>query len=169
MSRQHEGQSDGIVLASEDPPGQILHGGIIFVLTDAIVCMQVHFFALLSPFLKKVMKETNGCIGSLSNYICFIYEVVHLPSKWLTCHTKYLALPSSQKVGRSWLQWVVGKVHLLRKIIRVVHWYIFPNSWRVVGLAICGDLLVVLCSKFCFLCQGKVISVVGQSGCLFII
>ena len=59
VARQHEGQGDGLVLSTEDSPGEVLNGDVIFVLPNTIVGMKVHLTAFLSPLLQQVMKETT--------------------------------------------------------------------------------------------------------------
>ena len=50
----------------QDPLHQILHRGVIFVLSRAIVCLQAHGRLPKAIMLKEVVEKTNYSVGSFS-------------------------------------------------------------------------------------------------------
>ena len=86
------------VPASDDSPGEVLDGGIVLILANTIVCMDVNVRVVArSMVLQVVVEKTNGAIGSLASIVCFINEVVVLDTFWLTTDTKIWHLQDVRK------------------------------------------------------------------------
>ena len=107
-----------LMLPSNDPPCKILDGGVVLVLTNTVISMDVDVGHILgSMALEVVVEEADGTVCPLAHIVCFVNKVVNLCALRFTSDSDNLVLASCQKISRSWLQWVVGVVDLLCKII----------------------------------------------------
>ena len=88
---------------------------------SAVVSMQIHCLLPMPKVAEEVVHTTCDNIGAFHTLSCLIANEVDLPWKSLIAHSKHRALPRCQKVERTWLLWIVRKVHLLCVVEGVVY------------------------------------------------
>ena len=76
MASYHDVEIDCVVQTSQDPPHQILHHGVIFVLPRAIVCVQARGRLPKAIMLKEVVEKSKYSVGSFSCVTSFINNEV---------------------------------------------------------------------------------------------
>ena len=78
MASNHEVQIDGLVHTCEHSPHEVLHYGVIFVLTTTVVSMQTDggFVEAIMP--KKEVQHTGNCVRPLPCITGLINNEVHL-------------------------------------------------------------------------------------------
>ena len=99
MASYHEVEVDCVVQTCQDPPHQILHHGVIFVLPRAIVCVQAHGRLPKVIMLKEVVKKINYSVGSFSCVTSFINDEVYLAWDSFTANAEDGRLPRCKEVN----------------------------------------------------------------------
>ena len=74
----------------------------VFVLSAAILCVQVHIRLSQAMVFKEVDPADNS-IGTFTAVTCFIGEEVDLPRKCFAVYSKHCTLPWCHKVDWTWL------------------------------------------------------------------
>ena len=116
MAHHHEGESDGAVQANHCAPHEVLEHGVVFVLSHAVVTVQVDVLLSQAVCREEMMEHTHDGIGPLADIHCFIDQVIDLPGDGLTTHPKDAALSWGQKVDGARLERVGRVVYLLSYI-----------------------------------------------------
>ena len=105
-------------------PYQVLHHAVIFVLTGAIVCVQVHIPLPKAIMRKEIVELTDHSVGALATVSCLVCQEIDLARQSFTGYTKHCALPRRKEVDGARLKWIGGIVHLLCIVKRVVDLHI---------------------------------------------
>ena len=89
-------------------------------MANTVVSMQLQLHFAQGMVFQEVVDVADNCIGPLPCVHCLICQVVNLPWYPLTADPKYPALPRGFEIHGTWLEGIMGIVHLLCIIERVV-------------------------------------------------
>ena len=112
MASNKKIEGDIFMESHHAPPIKVPEEVSVFVLTRAVVTVQVNVF-LPKPILgEEVVEVGNDSIGTLAAAVSLIYEVVYLLRNTFTADTKQSTLPGNHKVNGPGLERVTGVVDL---------------------------------------------------------
>ena len=78
MPRDHEGQCDCPMKPGQHAPQQVSYHDVIFVLTPAVVRMEVDVQLAKPMYFEEMVQHTDDGIGPFTNVNSFVNQVIDL-------------------------------------------------------------------------------------------